>query len=377
MKIAFLIRSLDLGGAQRQMLLLADGLAALGDSVRIFTFYPGGSLAPVVGNHSGVELISLGKRSRWDLVRPVVRFYQALVADAPDVLYTFMPVENLFGAAMRPFLRHTRLVWGIRIVDMEAGRLEPFLYWFQRLFSSVPDLIVANSKAGRIGALSSGMPANKVVVQPNGFDTVRFRPDAEVRSRVRAELGFTEHDFVIGHVARLAPLKDQMMLLRATSLLLKRRPNIRLLVVGEEAGPLAPYSSRLHEEAETLSISGRVTWLGDRRDVETLYNAFDVFALTSRSESFPNVLGEAMASGVPCVATDVGDCAWIIGDTGFVTPLGDPESFARALESAILSDRAELGARARQRIVSAFGMRARIVEVRDLLEALSRDKNSS
>ena len=352
------------------MISLADGLSAQGDSVRVFTLYPGGDLAPVVENHGRIGLTSLGKRSRWDLVRPVVRLYRALIADVPDILYTCMPVENLFGAAIRPFVPPLRLVWGIQVVPIDAGRLRPFLYWLLRALCSVPDLIVSNSRAGRDAALAAGMPSARVVVVPNGFDTLRFRPDAEARKRVREEIGITRDDIVIGHVARLDPMKDQTMLLRAMSLLLKQRPNARLVMVGAAAGPHASYASRLREEAATLGISGRVSWLGARPDVESLYPAFDILALTSRSEGSPNVLGEAMACGVPCVATDIADCSWTIGDTGLTTPAGDADAFARALESAIGANLAELGPRARDRIVSTFGVSVLVAATRKLLLSL-------
>jgi glycosyltransferase involved in cell wall biosynthesis len=363
-RIAFLIRSLNPGGAETQLVALASGLVAQGCRVRVVTYYPGGPLAPRL-TAAGAELISLDKRTRWDLFSSGRKLVAELREFRPHILHCFLETSNVLGALLRPLLRGTHLVWGVRSSNMEAGHYG--LVWravllAERLLARQPDVIVSNSQAGRRHRVALGWPAQRMRVIPNGIDTERFRPRPDARDDVRGTLGVGDDIVLIGQVARLDPMKDHLTLLQATARLDASGRDFRLVVVG--AGP-QEQQTHLAEAARQLGIAGRVLWLGERHDVPRVLNALDIHVLASAyGEGFPNAVAEAMATGLPCVVTDVGDAREIVGDTGITVQPRDPEQLAAALGRLLTTPagaRRELGQRARQRILENYSI-SRMVE---------------
>jgi glycosyltransferase involved in cell wall biosynthesis len=363
-RIAFLIRSLNPGGAETQLVVLASGLVAQGCRVRVVTYYPGGPLATRL-TAAGVELVSLDKLTRWDLFNSGRKLVAELREFRPNILHCFLETSNVLGALLRPLLPGTHLVWGVRSSNMEAGQYG--LVWrlvslAERLLARQPDVIVSNSQAGRRHRVALGWPAQRMRVVPNGIDTERYRPRPDVRDDVRRGLGVGDDIVLVGQVARLDPMKDHQTLLRATARLDASGRDFRLVLVG--TGP-KEQQTHLAEVARQLGIAGRVLWLGERLDVPLVLNALDIHVLASAyGEGFPNAVAEAMATGLPCVVTDVGDAREIVGDTGIAVPPGDPEQLAAALEGLLTTPaatRRELGQRARQRILDRYSV-SRMVE---------------
>jgi glycosyltransferase involved in cell wall biosynthesis len=191
------------------------------------------------------------------------------------------------------------------------------------------------------------------MVIPNGIDTERFRPDPHSGRRLRAEWGADAAQPLIGIVGRLDPMKGHSTFLHAAAILRAKRPQAQFVCVGSGTAEFAAHLRRL---ADDLGLADRVVWAGERADVAAAYNAFDVHVCASDGEGFPNVLAEAMACGVRCVATDVGDVSWIAGDAGSVVPPGDPTALAGAIEATLASDTAQDGGRGRRQIVDRFGV---------------------
>jgi glycosyltransferase involved in cell wall biosynthesis len=353
-RIALLIRSLDYGGAERHLLNLARSLDKERFRVTVLYFYPGGRLEREL-RESNVRLVSLDKKGRWDLVGFLWRLVRQLRALRPDVLHSFLVEPNLLSVLLKPFLPGTKIIWGVRASII---RFEDY-DWFARLnfrlqafFSRFSDLIIFNADAGRAHHLAEGFPADKALVIYNGIDTEAFKPEREAGRLLRAGLGIAEDAMVIGHVARFDPVKDHNTFLKAAALVCRERPRVCFLMVGD--GP-EEYAARLRALAAELGISEHVVWAGARARMAEVYNAFDVFASSSVSEGFPNVIGEAMACGVPCVVTDAGDSALIVGETGIVVAPQDAAALAQALSSCLEGNMVELGERARARIVENFG----------------------
>jgi glycosyltransferase involved in cell wall biosynthesis len=209
--------------------------------------------------------------------------------------------------------------------------------------------------------------ARPAEVIPNGFDTDRFRPDPAARARLRAELGLGESTAVIGLVARYHPMKDHGTLVRAASKLRAAGRDLHLVLVGEN---VTPGNAELARAVAAAGLGGRASLLGERVDVPGLVPAFDVAVLCSAwGEGFPNVLGEAMACGVPCVTTDVGDCRPLLAGIGEVTPPGDADALAAALDRLLRlppSGRAQLGAAGRRRVEREFALPAIAARYRGL-----------
>jgi glycosyltransferase involved in cell wall biosynthesis len=218
----------------------------------------------------------------------------------------------------------------------------------------VPQLIFVNSKTASQIHISLGYAVQKMMVVPNGFDLARFRPDEGARGRVRASLGCTDDTPLVGMVARFDPLKNHSGFISAMALVHRQMPEVHLCIAGKGVDRDKQELMRLIEK---LGLLDNTHLLGARDDVPELMAALDVLACPSHAEAFPNVVGEAMACGVPCVATDVGDCAYIIGDAGHVVPVGDVAGFASSAEVLLKLSRTqqiELGQRARARVAGLF-----------------------
>jgi glycosyltransferase involved in cell wall biosynthesis len=206
---------------------------------------------------------------------------------------------------------------------------------------------------------------------PNGIDLQAFRADRRSGLGLRRQWGVARDERLIGLVARLDPMKDHGTFLAAISAFIDSGCTARFVCVGD--GP-EDYRRVLQADADRRGLAGHLVWAGSQSDMPGVYNALDLATLTSAfGEGFPNVLGEAMACGVPCVATDVGDAAEIIGDTGMVVPKGDPAALAAAWRQALdrLDKEGDLpGARARERIVARFGVETMIERSEALLQRL-------
>ncbi len=373
MKILFLARSLDGGGAERQLVTLAVGLRERGHEVSIAAFYSGGELETQARN-AGVAILSLGKRGRWDVVGFAWRLLKTLRAARPDILHGYLATANLFAVLARPFLPGTRTVLGIRASDMALGHYDWLMRLIGRLealFASPADLVIANSEAGRDHAVARGFPGDKMAVVPNGIDTQLFRPDPAAGARSRADLGVGDEARLIGLVARLDPMKDHPTFLQAVTEFLKRGGRARFVCVGD--GPRA-YRETLQTLGRELGIDANLSWAGARDDMPSVYNALDVLTLTSAfGEGFPNVLGEAMACGVPCVATDVGDVKRVLGEAGIVVSPGDPGALARAWVAMLRRFETEddtSSQETRRRIVTHFSAEAMVTRTEALLTGL-------
>jgi glycosyltransferase involved in cell wall biosynthesis len=362
-KLAFLIRSLDCGGAERQLVTLAKALDESLYDVTVFTFYPGGFFEKELAGRR-VRCVSLVKRGRWDVFGFYRRFASQLRRLRPDVIYGYLDLSNLLSLSTKLFLPRTKVVWWIGTSQIDLShydwlrRLAPRL---ERLCARFADSVIVNSRAGRAHLLEQGFPAEKVSVIHSGIETELFRPDAGAGAKVRSEWGVAEDVTLVGMVGRLDPIKDHETFLRAAALVRRDRPDVRFVCVG---GGTESYARRLHQLAERLGLTQAIKWVGSRADMPAVYSALDINVSSSQSEGFPSVVAEAMSCAVPCVVTDVGDSALIVGDTGFVCAPRNPEALAAAVMSCLKEDRRVSGTRARRRILERWGTE-RLAEATD------------
>jgi glycosyltransferase involved in cell wall biosynthesis len=354
--ITLLIRSLECGGAERQLVELAKGLHNSGQKVSVLTFYPGGILEDDL-HRAGIPVYSLDKRGRWDVLPFAIRLCRAVSRHDTQVLYAFLGISCIMSILVKLVRPRLRVVWGVRASNMDLGRydwLARFSYKLECMLSRFADLIIVNSNAGKTYALANGFPEEKTIVIPNGIDTDRYRPDAVARDTLRAEWNITDKDTLIGLVARLDPMKDHPVFLRAAAKLAPALDNVRFVCVGD--GP-EPYRSELFDLAERLGLKQKIIWAGARKDMTAVYNAIDILVLSSRTEGFPNVIAEAMACGTPCVATDVGDAAYVIGNSGLIVSPGDSDGLADGILGFInlqTIDRQNSSGNVRNRILDQF-----------------------
>jgi glycosyltransferase involved in cell wall biosynthesis len=329
-RVCLFTRSLQVGGAERQLGVLAEDLAARGDEVRVLTFYEGGRIQQEL-RARGISCISLGKRGRWDVVPFAVRLVRELRRMRPDVIYSSLQTANVLAALLRAFLPGVGLVWGVRYADLRFafyGRLHAASVWLERRLAARADAIVANSHAGLEFCASQGYPRAKLAVIENAIDTSRFRPSAQRRAQERQRWSIADDVPVIGMVARFDPVKRHDVFLQAAAVVRARRPAVRFVLAGGTSEQLA----EMRAAVVAARMQDVVTILGDRADIESVYNGLDVLCSASASEGFSNTIAEAMASGVKCVVSDVGDSARIVAGHGIVVQ----EPTAAALADGLL-----------------------------------------
>ncbi|VAX19811.1 hypothetical protein MNBD_NITROSPINAE01-300 [hydrothermal vent metagenome] len=328
MRITFLVRSLEKGGAERQLATLALGLKRRGVDVTAVVFYSCADGFDGDLEKGGIRVISLNKKGRWDVVPFLFRLIKTLRAERPDIIHSYLDVSNLLTAVFKKMLRPAKIVWGVRASHMDFSKYD---FWLgvtnsiASMLSRYADLVIVNSNAGRSAAIDSGYPAKKVVMINNGIDTDKFDADLQRRMSARKAWGIGERQKVIGLPARIDPMKDHPTFLRAVAEFKLTRNDVAFVLAG--GGPQTLVDD-LKTQAQKLGIEDSLIWLGEVVDMPEVYNGFDIATLTSSGEGFPNVIGEAMACGVPCVVTDVGDAATIVGETGAVVPPKNPTALA-------------------------------------------------
>ncbi|WP_292654759.1 glycosyltransferase [Nitratifractor sp.] len=350
-RLVLAIRSLDIGGAERQFIELVKGIDKTKFEVTVCTMY-GGVQESIVREIPGITYYNLGKKGRYDIFG-FYRKYRGLLNEIrPDVIYSFMGEMNLFSLWCKS--KQTRLIWGFRASDMDLskyGKMAQLLFWLQKKSSCRVDGIIANSRSSVAFHETNGFCMERAVVIPNGIDIERFRRDMGKREAFRKRYDLRENDIAIGIVARLDPMKGYPVLARAAKALLERYENVKFFAAGDG-------DPSIKNECETIlgEINGsRFVWLGRRENMEEIYNGLDIAISASLfGEGFSNSVAEAMSCGIPCVVTDVGDSAFIVGDTGFVVPSNDVAALYEGLEQMLRRDLDQFGKWARARIETNF-----------------------
>jgi glycosyltransferase involved in cell wall biosynthesis len=325
-----------------------------------------------------VPIFTLGlPQGDWH-VAALWRLGRVLRAASPELLQGWMYHGNLTATIGSWMLaRRPPVLWNVRHSMHDLALEKPLTRLILRLssrLSRLPRAIIYNSRLSAAQHARLGFDASRAVVIPNGFDGTHFRPQPEAGARLRRELGIDPARTVIGLIARDHPMKDPGNLVRAAALLQARGRAVHLVVIGRG---LDESNRDLCAVVRESGIGAHVSLLGERTDVPALVAGFDIAALCSAwGEGFPNVLGEAMASGVPCVATDVGDCSWVVGPHGTIVPPRQSEAMATALARLIDlggDARHQLGLAGRARILQQFSLQ----EVVRQYEALHRSVSAA
>ena len=374
--VMHVITSLDVGGAETMLARLITGDDAGSVSHSVVSLKPGGALRAGL-EEQGIPVQDLTVKGSVGALGGLSRLAGIIRTTRPAVVHSWLYHADLLATlalALSGRRRRTRLVWGIRCSDMDMRRYARSTRYVLKILpflSSRTDLVLCNSEAGRAVHERLGYRPPRWRVVPNGLDLDRFRPRPGERVAIRAELGLSEDSFVVGMCARVDPMKDHATFAKAAAIFAETAPEAWFILIG--AGTDEP-GSALDRAIAASGIGSRFVRLGLRRDVSRLYAALDVATLSSAfGEGFPNVLAEAMACGVPCAATDVGDSAAIVGDTGLVVPPRNPAKLAAAwerLRSEGNDSRAARGAAARQRVADRYALAAMIEAYRTLYREL-------
>lgn len=367
--ILFLIRDLESGGAQRQLIELVKGLDKTHFRVTVVTFYEGGFFSHEVAADESVTMISLDKRGRWDNVGFLWRFWQLVCAMQPDILHGYMNLANLFCFLVGK-ATGTTVVWGLRSTTEGLDWMDRVAFRLCAVLSRFSDAIIVNSHTGNQYHVNHGYNPGRITVVPNGINTILFHPDNSTRQYLRRLIGLRLDSIIIGMVARYDPMKGHSTFLQAAHLLHHNQYPAQFVLIGEGMSPDNP---ELWHLVCHYDLEQHVHLLDKRRDVAQIISGFDIITLPSAfGEGFPNVIGEAMACGVPCVVTDIGDSASIVGETGVVIPPGSARALAAAWIIALAADTPDLREQRRQRIVEHFSVERMVQRTETVLLALHK-----
>jgi glycosyltransferase involved in cell wall biosynthesis len=359
-RIMHLITGLGTGGAEAMLAKLLEGMDSERFESQVLSLITPGPTAEGI-RAAGIPVEHLGMQRGVPTPSAFGKLCRLLRKHKPHVLQTWLYHADLMGLAAAHLTGTRRVFWNLRCSDMDLSKYRATTRLTVKLnarLSHMPQLILSNSQAALDHHRSMGYRPRRELVIPNGFDTRRFRPDPEAGLRLRREWGLPSDALVVGLVARLDPMKGHEVFFAMAEGLAKKRAEVHFVLCGDH---MEWSNAEVAKMAAADVLQKRTLLLGRRSDVPAVLAAMDVFALSSHSESFPNVLGEAMACGVPCVTTDVGDAAHIVGETGKVVPPADPGALCDAVDAMLgLSpeERKALGDAARKRIENLYSLDA-------------------
>ena len=359
MKIAFLITDLDTGGAEIMLYRLLSHLDREKFDPTVISLSRDGPIGEKIRSLN-IPVLSLFIDPERPNPLAWFRLLRILRQIQPGLLQTWMYHSNLFGG-LAGFLVKVPVVWAIHnsTTDSQHTRKRTiFIVRLCGLFSRfIPQKIISCSEKARQIHVEVGYVSDKFVILPNGFDLSDYKPDLDAANALRLQLGIEPATLLIGMVARYNPQKDHINFIRAARIFHQISPQTQFILCGEG---LTWENLPISAEIDAADLRSHFHLLGRRDDMPSVFSALNLHALSSAyGEAFPNVLGEAMACGVPCVATDVGDSSFLIGDTGMVVPAKDPQALADAWDRLLrlsAEERLSLGERARQRVQQLFSI---------------------
>ena len=310
----------------------------------------------------GVPVHALGMKRGKPHPVALIKLSWLLRQIKPDLVQTWLYHSDLIGGLAAKLAGSNKIFWSIRQSNIDPDSNKRSTIWIAKacakLSSWLPGRIICCSHAAMESHVALGYAREKILVIPNGFDLDAFQPDQEARKSVRKELGLDENIFLVGLVARFDPQKDHQNFLQAAGLIRKIDTSVHFMLCGD---CINSENIQLIQWIKQAGLKESIHLLGIRSDVSRLVAAMDVAVSSSLGEGFPNVVGEAMACAVPCVVTDVGDSALIVGDAGRVVPAKDPEALAAAINELLQASpesREELGKKARLQVKNNYSLQS-------------------
>lgn len=329
--VTHVITGLNTGGAELMLSRLMDLHGDSAFSHRVVCLTDEGPVADTI-RAAGVPVRNLNMARGLPNPIAIRRLARMIAADRASVVQTWLYHADLIGG-LAGRMAGVPVAWGIHHSRLDPETTSRSLRMTVRagacLSSRVPTAIICCAEASRVAHIEHGYAADRMVVIPNGFDVRLFRPDSAARSRIRTELGIPEDHLLVGIAGRFVSLKNHRMFVEAAGQLRRSRADVHFVMAGDGLHADNPELSSWIEDA---AVTDRMHLLGRRQDLNQVLAALDVCTLTSRTEAFPLVIGEAMATGIPCVATDVGDASYLIADTGRIVPSNDVSAFVAASE---------------------------------------------
>jgi glycosyltransferase involved in cell wall biosynthesis len=353
-RVIHVINSLHVGGAERMLQKLLAEYDLRKFEMSVITLKNIGLVGEEI-RANGVSVLPLNMNGFMGSIKGVFKLRKLLKKQQPDILQSWLYHADFFCFLASIGLKNIINVWNLRASKLEHKRYRYLLVillgiisWFK------PKLIISCGVRVKRNHIRLGYCASKIKIIPNGIATDKFKPNIDFFTEVREQLGLLSDDIVVGVVGRFSPSKDYKTLIKAAKIVTQKFSEVYFLCCGWS---VEWQNKKLSKWIQENNLEDRFILLGQCNDVNKILNSFNVFVLSSNSEGFPNILGEAMACGVPCVATDVGDSKYIIDDSNQVARPKDPQALASAIIMTLQlnnNQRNKLKMKSRERIVNNF-----------------------
>jgi glycosyltransferase involved in cell wall biosynthesis len=333
MKIIHVITSLNDGGAEGVLYRLCKNDNKCQHIVISMT--DEGKFGPLL-KQAGIKVDCLNMSAGKIRFSALWSFYILLQKIKPDIVQTWMYHADLIGGVVAKLAGVNHIFWNVRHTNLEPGKSKRSTIWVTKLCAVisgwVPRKIVYCAHKAKVVHEAMGYKKGKAEIISNGFDFTQFSIDSLARATFRSELGLNNDVSLIGMVGRYDPQKDHVNLIKALCLVKKENYNFKLVLIGRD---LNTKNQTLLNHISDNRLTENIILLGQRTDIPTVMNGLDLHILSSIGEAFPNVVAEAMACGTPCVVTDVGDAALIVGESGWIVPPKEPQCLANSIMQAL------------------------------------------
>jgi glycosyltransferase involved in cell wall biosynthesis len=353
-KVLFIIRQFNVGGAQKQLTNLSLNLDSNQFEPYIISYYPGGIQEEKV-KKSGIKYFCLNKKGKYDISFLIHLILKIRTID-PDIIYTFLATSNLLSILLKPIFYRKKYIWSLRdTYHTNKKIISSIIHTFLKYFSYlIPDLIIANSFAGRKSYINYGYEKDKISVISNGIDLDVFNYNPAKRKAFRKKNGFDEKIILIGIIGRFAEMKGHKDFLLASKNISKIENNCRFLIVGngskKEMGKIVDLINQLNMEDKVIITH-------PKSSLVDFYNGIDIITSTSvYGEGASNVLLEALACNSHCVATKIGDSKLIINDNDYLFMPGQNDKLYDCWIKKIKFIRSNKIASTRNHIVKNFSI---------------------
>ncbi|MEK6982272.1 MAG: glycosyltransferase [Candidatus Micrarchaeota archaeon] len=349
-KVLHFIASLEVGGAERMLLTLIKNSQNKDIEHVICTIYNRGSLVNEA-KAAGIKIQSLNLPCKYLYPVAYPLFLFKVLSLKPDIINSFLLQENLIARIVGKLILRKKVICGKRDTDTGKSKIK---VWFDKITLGLADLHISNSLAGANELISYGVPKEKVLHIPNGKNWSELESKL-TKEEAKQKLGLNQDDFVIGYVARLYEFKGQKYAIRAMPNILKKNKTAKLILVG--SGVML---NELQQLVKDLHVENSIVFLGERKDIPDILKSFDIFVFPSLREGLPGALMEAMAAGLPVIATNIDGNEELIEDEkhGLLIQPQNVLQLSAAIDYLIRSPkiREGIGKAARQKMLKEYSV---------------------
>ena len=368
-----IITSLNIGGAESMLHRLIKFKPELIDSTIVVSLTDDGKIGLMLKD-IGVTVISLEMHNWFSILSVIFKLKKIIQKEKPKIIHTWMYHANLLGGIAALMANNKNIIWSIRRSNLKYSESIStfFVMKIGALLSNIiPRKIVSVAESGVKNHEKYGYKKNKMIVIPNGFDLIKLKRDLLQRKIIRRKLDIFDDQLIIGSVGRFHDSKDYESLVASAPAVIRKFKNIKYMLIGRD---IDSKNFTLMNWIAKTGYSSHFLLLGEINDVAKYMSAMDIFCLSSITEGFPNVVGEAMSMALPCVVTDVGDIKKLVGDTAIIVEPSNKQMLSQGLCEMLSHNtvkRNKIGLKGRQKVEEEFPLSLICKKYYDLYASMS------